>query len=359
MPDLETVDLAAVEIMAAGERVRGKGSPAEGEVYQAADLERIAQETNEVLDLVQPWAHVDTNPIGFQKAGHNDEQAFLKASGFYQDDRPATGWLHNLRVQDGKLVSDIKDVPKSFADLIKAKAFRRRSPELYEHTSTVDGKKRTVVGALAWLGARRPAFQTLGDVVALYADGGVDEDTVKLVDIPEAPHPPGPADTHRRMPDQPNPLRSFAEAVGLDGEPSEDQILERLRGLVTEADAAKKRAESAEGKATEYAEQIQALEPRIKAGENAAEELRVTKRERLFEEVIREKRVPPAELEGEAGEQLRKDYDASPDVVERMLRGRQPRTDLERQFGADPAPTDAEQQQAEGLALFPDPSKAA
>lgn len=73
-----------------------------------------------------------------------------------------------------KLLTDLTGVPRGFADLVKARAYRHRSVELSKVTSQKTGKTHPwVVTGLAWLGGKMPAVRTLDDVVGLYeADGG-------------------------------------------------------------------------------------------------------------------------------------------------------------------------------------------
>jgi hypothetical protein len=427
VPDLETVDLEGVEIMAAGERVHGRGSPPEGDVYDVAQLERLAETTNAALDTAKP----------FVKLGHNPEQSLLRAEGFYDDDQPQTGRLLNLRVDGEKLKTDLKGVPRKLADLIGAGAFPWRSTELKDH----DGGE--IVSALAWLGSTPPAFKTLADVAALYADqpaSGEQRFAVAYaasevwpresyewlrseVDAQLNPRPAGgpyvepqywvrdvadgralvqqgwgddapawvvpftttdglqlapagewvlaeqtwaaaaremaaeetqrraSADTRRRMPDQDTPLRSFAEAAGLEGEASSDQILDAVRKLVADKTALETKATEAEGKATEYADKLASVEPRIAAGEAAAEELRIMRRDRLFAAAVDEKRIAPAQVA-----KLTEQYDASPAaaaIVTELVEGLQPRSELERAFGADPAERDAQEAVERELAVMP------
>jgi hypothetical protein len=70
---------------------------------------------------------------------------------------------------------DAKAVPKKFAQLVDAGAYRTRSAELSRITSQVTQKVYDwVVTGLAWLGAKLPAVQTLDDVVALYERAELD-----------------------------------------------------------------------------------------------------------------------------------------------------------------------------------------
>ncbi len=173
MPDLETVDVAGVEILSAGGPVHGVGSPPGGDYWSKKDLEAIAAANVELAGELQPP----------NKIGHSDAQALLLNSGMAAPtpgEMPAVGWLDGttFRVEErdgvAKLLADAKSVPKQFADLLKAKAYSTRSVELSRVASQeiqVDGKPKIfdwVVTGLAWLGAKLPAVRTLDDIVALY-----------------------------------------------------------------------------------------------------------------------------------------------------------------------------------------------
>lgn len=148
MSELETVDLEGVEILAAGGPVHGVGSPPEGDRYSIADLEAIAQANRELESELRPPA----------KIGH--------ATG-----GPRVGTLANLRVAGDKLIADVRNVPRRFGDLVRARAYDGRSVEMARFTSQRTGRRYDrVVSALAWLGDTLPAVRTLDDVVALYAE---------------------------------------------------------------------------------------------------------------------------------------------------------------------------------------------
>lgn len=143
---LETVDLPAVEILAADVEIHGRGSPPGGDRYSVDDLQSIAQANRELAAELRPPA----------KVGH-------------ESGGPAVGYLENLRVSGDKLVADLKDVPRKFAELVRARAFTGRSVELSKITSQRTGRRYPlVVSALAWLGDKLPAVRTLDDVHALY-----------------------------------------------------------------------------------------------------------------------------------------------------------------------------------------------
>lgn len=152
MSALETVDLAGVEILAADVTIHGRGSPPEGDRYSVGDLRAIASANRELETELRPPAK-----IGHGKGG------------------PRVGTLANVRVAGDKLLADVRDVPRRFADLVRARAYDGRSVELSRFESQRTGKRYDlVVSALAWLGDQLPAVHTLDDVAALYADGSVE-----------------------------------------------------------------------------------------------------------------------------------------------------------------------------------------
>lgn len=143
---LETVDLPGVEILAADVEIHGRGSPPGGDRYSVDDLRSIAAANRELAVELHPPA----------KVGH-------------ESGGPAVGYLENLRVSGDKLLADVRDVPRKFAELIRARAFTGRSVELSKITSQRTGRRYPlVVSALAWLGDKLPAVRTLDDVHALY-----------------------------------------------------------------------------------------------------------------------------------------------------------------------------------------------
>ena len=148
---METVDLPAVEILAAGVRIHGRLSPPDGDIYSRRDLEQIASANQDLSAELRPPA----------KIGHDNGLL------------PAVGELRNIRVAGDKLVADVVNVPRRFAELVKARAYHARSVELSRFTSQRTGRRYDlVVSGLAWLGGKLPAVRTLEDVVALYDDAG-------------------------------------------------------------------------------------------------------------------------------------------------------------------------------------------
>jgi hypothetical protein len=161
VPDLTTVDLDAVEVMAAGGPVHGIGSPPEGDHWTPKQLAGIADANRDLAGELRPPA----------KIGHGGDQ-------------PAVGWLENVRVSDdgNKLLADVKRVPERLAELIKVGAYRARSAELSKVTSQKTGKTYDwALSGLAFLGGRVPAVKTLDDIVALY-EGDADAELRYVVE---------------------------------------------------------------------------------------------------------------------------------------------------------------------------------
>lgn len=169
--DLATVDLEGVEILEAGVRIHGGGSPPEGDLYTADELAAIADANRELAGELRPPG----------KIGHSRTQRML-------GDEPAAGWLENIRVSDDgtKLLADVRAMPRKVAKLVKAGAYRTRSVELGPVKGQKNGKTYAMaIKGLAWLGATMPAVRTLDDVVKLYADEGLELDQERSVALAE------------------------------------------------------------------------------------------------------------------------------------------------------------------------------
>jgi len=96
--------------------------------------------------------------------GHDEDGSWLKDSGY-----PAAGWLESVRKVGTKLVATVVDVPKKIAELIRARAYRTVSPEIY---TNFGGKMGPALRRVALLGGQIPHIKTLDDVMALYAELG-------------------------------------------------------------------------------------------------------------------------------------------------------------------------------------------
>ena len=161
--ELTTVDLKDVEIFAEGTWL-GKNSAPEGDTYTAQDLENMVTAFEELKDRIKPPA----------KLGHDFAQKFAQQSGL-----PALGWVTGLKKVGTKLLADVSQIPGKVAELIKAGAYKRISPEIiWDFTDSVSNKVYPrVLKAVALLGAELPAVNTLDDIMALY---GLDAEAFKV-----------------------------------------------------------------------------------------------------------------------------------------------------------------------------------
>jgi hypothetical protein len=146
---LETSNINAVEIFSTGRW--------NSDVYTDADLDAMI----EAFDKV-----------GFEppvKAGHQDGQekpgTMQRVFGV-----PALGYVSRVYRVGSKLLADLKDVPRKFADLIKAGSYKRISSEVYwSYKDEASGKTYPrVLKAVAFLGADIPALTNLRAIESLY-----------------------------------------------------------------------------------------------------------------------------------------------------------------------------------------------
>jgi len=151
--------------MATGNRLLGVELFATGtwndKTFTLEDLQQIVDSFIELSERVKPYL----------KLGHDEKQALLQEDGL-----PAAGWITNLYIVGNKLLADFEDVPKIIYELIKAKAYKRVSCEIYinykatpEETGKDEKTYPKVLKAVALLGGDTPAVTTLHDVMALYA----------------------------------------------------------------------------------------------------------------------------------------------------------------------------------------------
>ena len=156
-------DLKGVEIFQAGKW--------NGDFYSLDDLKEIVNSFGELKEKLQP----------FVKLGHNESQPLLAKDGF-----PAAGWIDNVYIQGNKLLADIKDMPSVIYELVKNKAYKRISSEIYWNLKDSSGKiYKRALKAIALLGGDTPAVGSLADVQALYSKrevGNLDGE-VKIAEI--------------------------------------------------------------------------------------------------------------------------------------------------------------------------------
>lgn len=137
--------IQSVEIFSAGKW--------NGDEYSAKDLDEMVRAFEENKDHIRP----------FLKLGHSEEQELLAAEGL-----PAAGWVESIYRKGDKLMADLYDIPFKVYELIKKKAYRKVSCEIYINCEIEDRKYKYVIGAVALLGAETPGVMNLDDILAHY-----------------------------------------------------------------------------------------------------------------------------------------------------------------------------------------------
>jgi len=148
----ELFQINGVEIFASG--------TFNGDTYSDEDLDGMVSAFNENQKTLKP----------FLKLGHNNGQKLLANDGL-----PAAGWIGALKRIGNKLVADFIDIPRSIFELLKNKAFRNVSSEIYFDIELNGKKYKHFLSAVALLGSDMPAVESLEDILALYGLGNCAE----------------------------------------------------------------------------------------------------------------------------------------------------------------------------------------
>lgn len=243
---LETFDIHGVELFAVGTW--------NGDKYSAADLDEMVRAHQEIGDQIKP----------FMKLGHSKEQALLKSG-----DMPAAGWIHNVRREGDRLVADIKNLPKKIYQLLKAKAYMRRSAEVLCNVNIGGKAYKYALKACAFLGGEMPAVHTLDDVLALYAANGeaiafndADADLraydINLQETEPMPTPADPKDL--RIAALEKELFEVREGKLKEFAAANEALTAANKDLTAKLAGEKARAEKAEGEVREHAEKAETAE---------------------------------------------------------------------------------------------------
>ncbi len=160
MPDkieeIKTYRINEVEVFSAGKW--------NNDEYSVSDLYKIVDAFNSLKVGFRPYL----------KLGHDDKQKLAKSSGL-----PSVGWVDNLYVKGTKLFADMTHIPEKVYKLIKAKAYRKVSCEIYWNLTVDNNKYDRVLGGIALLGAENPGVMNLDDILGNYSfDWGNNQVTV-------------------------------------------------------------------------------------------------------------------------------------------------------------------------------------
>lgn len=124
-----------------------------GDEYTIDDLQEMVTAFNETQKGVRPYI----------KLGHDEKQNLLQEDGL-----PAAGWIEKLYIKGDKLVADIADIPKKIYDLIKTKAYRKVSCEIYWNLKIGEKLYKRFLGAVALLGTDMQGCMNLSDILGQY-----------------------------------------------------------------------------------------------------------------------------------------------------------------------------------------------
>lgn len=85
--------------------------------------------------------------------------------GHPKDTAPAWGWVKGLRMEDGVVLADCKQVNPDFAELVRQGSFKKRSASWYHPDNPANPKPGSYyLRHVAFLGAQPPALKGLKDV---------------------------------------------------------------------------------------------------------------------------------------------------------------------------------------------------
>jgi hypothetical protein len=143
-----TARLRGVEIFAAGTH-RGK-------TYSKADLDQMVGNFRKYSSGGQPALRVPA------VIGHEEDQEYLERS-----DLPAAGWCERVYREGPKLKADFGDVPAKVTRLLKGKAYRTVSSEVYDAVPDGlpgAGTPGKMLRRVAFLGGEIPQVKSLADI---------------------------------------------------------------------------------------------------------------------------------------------------------------------------------------------------
>lgn len=249
MPEGSITSLAQIlgaEIMRVGTWRDSRGRPA---VITPQDLADIAAAAPEVGY---------TPPL---KKGHDDSVGAR-----------AWGWIHNIRVDGGKLLGDLKDVPESMAAIIRERGYDQLSAEIVPQLERGGKTFKKALWAVAALGAEIPAISGLKPLseLPMFADS-TPETLIFTNDqpggrtMPEIQHPT--ATGAPPLPVKPDPevarLRDEAATLKAKSEAQATQLAEQKAGAEAQAAelaALKQQSEAQAAELKQQKEQTTALQ---------------------------------------------------------------------------------------------------
>lgn len=148
---MEKFNISGVEVFSAGTW--------NGDEYTKDDLGVMVQAFDENKSGFRP----------FLKLGHDEKQSLLQKDGL-----PSAGWVERLYIVGDKLMADFVDIPKKVYELIRVKAYRKVSAEIFWNLKVKDKTYKRLLGAVALLGSDVPGVMNLSDILSMYKFEGAE-----------------------------------------------------------------------------------------------------------------------------------------------------------------------------------------
>jgi hypothetical protein len=249
--DLKTYRINEVEIFSAGEWNKDK--------YDITDLHAMVQAFNNLKDGFKPYL----------KLGHDNKQQLAKSSGL-----PSVGWVERIYVKGSKLFADLDYIPQKIYKLIKSKAYRKVSCEVYWDLDVDGTKYPRVLGAVALLGAETPGVMNLRDILGTYSNKNKTDVVFKAFEKDDK-------------------FRTYE----VDFHTNEGSEMEELEGLKAELEASKKEYSTVEAAKADLQKQLDSNAEELKAlreaNMKAIEEANAAKVAKFVTEMESKKLVTP------------------------------------------------------------------
>lgn len=134
------------------------------EVFSVGEWNGDKYNLNDLKEMVKAFESLKVGFRPYLKLGHDESQKLAKSSGL-----PSVGWVEKLYIKGTKLCADLTHIPEKVFKLIKSKAYRKVSCEIYWNLSVEGNKYSRVLGGIAFLGAENPGVMNLDDILGNYS----------------------------------------------------------------------------------------------------------------------------------------------------------------------------------------------
>lgn len=248
------------------------------EVFSVGEWNGDEYTLDDLNEMVKAFEETHKGARPYLKLGHDDEQKLLQSDGL-----PAAGWVECLYVSGNKLLADFADIPTKIYELIKSKAYRKVSCEIFWNIKIGEKMYKRMVSAIALLGANTPGVMNLNDILAQYKKYQGTYEKVSIDNVSEFKL--GSKETEAKG----DNMEKTEKEIKL--EFSLDQKEQELKKANEALDVIKKASESAEKELADLKKFK--LEAEAKAIENA-QKLEVARIEKFVTELKAEKLCTPA-----------------------------------------------------------------